>query len=251
MGPLRHDEPTSAPATPPGARPVSPGARPVAVSVVSSNAASTPAHRRPSSPKARHLKIVPIDPDRSAPPSPPGEDWPALMLRVAELQDREAFGRLFSYFAPRVKSYLIRTGSTDGAAEDLAQDALVMVWRKAALFDAKQAAVSTWIFTIARRLRIDAARRHLLDGAGDECFEFDRLEADQPGVGEQADATRLSRRVCEALNQLPPEQAQVLRLSFYDDEPHARIAAELGLPLGTVKSRIRLAVAHLRRLIDL
>ncbi len=251
MGPLRHDEPTSAPATAPGARPLSPGARPVAVSVVSSNAASTPAHRRPSSPKARHLKIVPIDPDRSAPPSPPGEDWPALMLRVAELQDREAFGRLFSYFAPRVKSYLIRTGSTDGAAEDLAQDALVMVWRKAALFDAKQAAVSTWIFTIARRLRIDAARRHLLDGAGDECFEFDRLEADQPGVGEQADATRLSRRVCEALNQLPPEQAQVLRLSFYDDEPHARIAAELGLPLGTVKSRIRLAVAHLRRLIDL
>ncbi|HEY1398027.1 sigma-70 family RNA polymerase sigma factor [Roseateles sp.] len=197
------------------------------------------------------MKIVPIDPDRSAPPSPPGDDWPALMHRVADLRDREAFGRLFSHFAPRVKSYLIRTGSTDGAAEDLAQDALVMVWRKAALFDPAQAAVSTWIFTIARRLRIDAARRHQLDGAGDECFEFDRLEADQPGVAEHADATRQARRVREALNQLPPEQAQVLRLSFYDDEPHARIAAELGLPLGTVKSRIRLAVAHLRRLIDL
>lgn len=239
MGPLRRDEPPSAPATPPDA------------ASVSSSPASTAVSAARPSPKARHLKIVPIDPDRSASPPPTGDDWPALMRRVAELRDREAFGRVFSHFAPRVKSYLIRTGSTDGAAEDLAQDALVMVWRKAALFDPAQAALSTWIFTIARRLRIDAARRHQLDGAGDECFEFDRLEADQPGVADHVDATRLSRRVREALNRLPPEQAQVLRLSFYDDEPHARIAAELGLPLGTVKSRIRLAVAHLRRLVDL
>lgn len=243
MGTLRRDELPSAPAIQPGAASLSLSV-PLNVGAISVSTAV-------SAPKARHLKIVPIDPDRSAPPSPPGDDWPALMHRVADLRDREAFGRLFSHFAPRVKSYLIRTGSTDGAAEDLAQDALVMVWRKAALFDPAQAAVSTWIFTIARRLRIDAARRHQLDGAGDECFEFDRLEADQPGVAEHADATRQARRVREALNQLPPEQAQVLRLSFYDDEPHARIAAELGLPLGTVKSRIRLAVAHLRRLIDL
>ena len=241
MGTLRRDEPRSAPAPMPGAGPMS----------VSSTAARTPVSTSASAPKARHLKIVPLDPDRSAPPSPPGDDWPALMRRVSEQRDRDAFGRLFSHFAPRVKSYLIRPGSTEGAAEDLAQEALVTVWRKAALFDPAQAAVSTWIFTIARRLRIDAARRHQLDGAGDECFEFDRLEADQPGVAEQADAARLSRRVREALDRLPPEQAQVLRLSFYDDEPHARIAEELGLPLGTVKSRIRLAVAHLRRLIDL
>ena len=81
--------------------------------------------------------------------------------------------------------------------------------------------------------------------------EVQVFEADQPGVADHADATRQARRVREALDRLPPEQAQVLRLSFYDDEPHARIAAELGLPLGTVKSRIRLAVAHLRRMIDL
>lgn len=249
MGTLRRDETSSTPAVPPVAVPVS-----VSLGVAStavSSAVSTTISTAAPAPKARHLKIVPIDPDRSAPSSPTGDDWPALMRRVADQRDREAFGRLFSHFAPRVKSYLIRSGSTDGAAEDLAQDALVMVWRKAALFDPAQAAVSTWIFTIARRLRIDAARRHQLDGAGDECFEFDRLEADQPGVAEHADATRQARRVREALERLPPEQAQVLRLSFYDDEPHARIAAELGLPLGTVKSRIRLAVAHLRRMIDL
>lgn len=243
MGTLRRDEPLPAPASS-----MAPGAVSMSVSQPLSGRSTSIST---SAPKARHLKIVPLDPDRSASPSPAGDDWPALMRRVSEQRDREAFGRLFSYFAPRVKSYLIRTGSTEGVAEDLAQEALVTVWRKAALFDPAQAAVSTWIFTIARRLRIDAARRHQLDGAGDECFEFDRLEADQPGVAEQADATRLSRRVREALDRLPPEQAQVLRLSFYEDEPHARIAEELGLPLGTVKSRIRLAVAHLRRLIDL
>ncbi|MDH0863822.1 sigma-70 family RNA polymerase sigma factor [Mitsuaria sp. GD03876] len=201
------------------------------------------------------MKIVPLDPDRaSLPPSPSEEDWPALMRLVADQRDRAAFGRLFAHFAPRLKSYLIRTGSTDDAAEDLAQEALVTVWRKAALFDPAQAAVSTWVFTIARRLRIDATRRHRPDGAAAvdhlDDLVLDAMAADQPGVDEHADAARQARRVRDALGRLPPEQALVLRLSFYDDEPHARIAAELGLPLGTVKSRIRLAVAHLRKLID-
>lgn len=232
MGSLRRDESASAPAFEPG------GAAPTPPSF--------------SHPKVRHLKIVPIDHERAASPVPPPseEDWPALMRRVADDCDREAFGRLFAHFAPRVKSYLIRTGSSDQSAEDLAQEALVTVWRKAALFNPAQAAVSTWIFTIARRLRIDAGRKVRLEDVGDEWVEFDRLEADQPDVAEQADVTRLSRRVREALDRLPPEQAQVLRLSFYEEEPHASIAAELGLPLGTVKSRIRLAVAHLRKLID-
>lgn len=231
MGTPRRDETAGAPATPPGRAPTfTPQLIPT---------------------KARHLKIVPLDPDRAAAPRPPEEDWAALMRRVADQRDRDAFGRLFLHFAPRVKSFLIRSGSADQAAEDLAQEALVTVWRKAALFDPSQAAVSTWIFTIARRLRIDAGRRHRLEDVGDECFEFDQVQAEQPGVAEHTDATRLARRVRDALEQLPPEQAQVLRLSFYDDEPHARIAAELGLPLGTVKSRIRLAVAHLRKLLDL
>ncbi|MFK4705081.1 RNA polymerase sigma factor (sigma-70 family) [Roseateles asaccharophilus] len=200
-------------------------------------------------PVGAHLSVVPLNPDRAA--APPDPDWASDLLRVAESQDRAAFGRLFLHFAPRLKSWLMRTGSTDEQAEELAQEALVTVWRKAALFNPAQAAVSTWIFTIARNLRVDAARRRQLDGAGDECFEFDLLAAEQPGSGEQLDATRLAARVREALHQLPPEQAQVLRLSYYDDEPHARIAAELGIPLGTVKSRMRLAVQHLRRLLDL
>lgn len=224
MGSLRRDGP-AAPALRPGDAPSSP-------------------------PGIRHLKLVPLDPDRRSTPSPDAEDWAALVRRIADERDADAFGRLFGHFAPRVKSYLIRTGSTDDMAEDLAQEALVTVWRKAALFDPARATVSTWLYTIARNLRVDASRRRRLDGAGDECFEFDLLEAEQPDLGEHTDAARLASRVRQALEQLPREQAQLLRLSFYEDEPHARIAAELGLPLGTVKSRIRLAVAHLRKLLQ-
>lgn len=201
------------------------------------------------SPRTCHLTVVPLNPDRAA--APPDPDWAAELACIADRQDRAAFGRVFLHFAPRLKSWLLRTGSSDEQAEELAQEALVTVWRKAALFSPAQAAVSTWIFTIARNLRVDAARRRQLDGAGDECFEFDLLAAEQPGSDELLDATRMTQRVRDALRQLPPEQAQVLRLSYYDDEPHARIAAELGIPLGTVKSRMRLAVQHLRRLLDL
>lgn len=204
----------------------------------------------PSAFTARRLTLVPFNPDRNASSSAPAEDWVAELRQVAEHRDRAAFGRLFAYFAPRVKSYMVRTGSSDEQAEDLAQEALVTVWRKAAMFDPAQAAVSTWVFTIARNLRVDMARRQRIESSGDKPFELDALEADQASPAEQMDATRLERRVRDALRQLPPDQAQVLHLSFYGDEPHARIAAELRIPLGTVKSRIRLAVAHLRKLLD-
>ena len=113
MGTPHRDDPTSAPASAPGE-------------------ATSPS----ALPKARHLKIVPLDPDRRSAPPPSEPDWAALMRRVAEQHDREAFGQLFSHFAPRLKSYLMRTGSSDAAAEELAQDTLVTVWRKAAMFKA-------------------------------------------------------------------------------------------------------------------
>lgn len=200
-------------------------------------------------PRKRHLTVVPLDPDRDRVAPPASVDWAAALLLVAQAQDRDAFGRLFLHFAPRVKGWLVRTGSPEDQAEELAQETMVTVWRKAALFDPAQAAVSTWIFTIARNLRVDASRRHRLDSASPAEFDFDELHDGQEGVGEQLDASRLARQVRDALHRLPPAQAQVLRLSFYDDAPHSRIAAELGIPLGTVKSRVRLAVAQLRRLL--
>lgn len=179
--------------------------------------------------------------------SRPDVEW---VRALAERQDREAFSRLFSYFAPRVKHYLMQGGSPEAQAEELAQETMVTAWRKAELFDPGQAAVSTWIFTIARNLRTDALRRRTGEDALDPGFDFDHLESAQPTLDEDLHAARLNEQLRGAMQQLPPEQAQVLRLSYYDDEPHARIAAQLGIPLGTVKSRMRLAVAQLRRLLE-
>jgi RNA polymerase sigma-70 factor (ECF subfamily) len=193
------------------------------------------------------LSVVPIDPERNA---RPGDAWDDALRALAEHGDRDAFARLFAHFAPRVKSFLMRAGSSEVQAEELAQDVFVAVWRKAALFDASRATASTWIFTIARNQRVDSLRRAKgLDGLGDE-VDFDLIEADEPGVDDRLHASRESQRLRGALAQLPPEQQQVLRLAYFDDESHSRISAELGIPLGTVKSRVRLAVAQLRRLLE-
>ncbi len=176
--------------------------------------------------------------------------WAQALAAVAERQDREAFARLFSHFAPRVKHYLMHIGCPELQAEELAQEALVSVWRKAALFDPAQAAVSTWIFTIARNLRVDALRRRQGVESAEEEFDFDLLQADGASLDDGLHASRLNERLRSAFRLLPPEQQQVLHLSYFEDEPHARIAAQLSIPLGTVKSRVRLAVAQLRRLLE-
>lgn len=201
----------------------------------------------PRNPRAPVLTVVSV---AGEPPARPDAEWVQALRALAERQDREAFGRLFAHFAPRVKRYLMQGGSPEAQAEDLAQEALAIVWRKAALFDPAQAAASTWIFTIARNLRTDALRRRRGEEPGEENFDFDLLEAPQPALDDDLHAARMGEQLRGAMAKLPPEQAQVLRLSYYDDEPHARIAAQLGIPLGTVKSRMRLAVAQLRRLLE-
>ena len=208
-----------------------------------------PRHRDAAHPglRAPALTVVPIDPERCAPPD---DEWAGWLRAVAERQDREAFGRLFSHFAPRIKRHLMMGGSPEMQAEELAQDTLVAVWRKAPLFDPTQAAVSTWIFTIARNLRVDLLRRRQAMESLEDALEVDAIEADEPAADERLHAARLGERLRRALALLPPEQQQVLRLSYFDDEPHSRIATELGIPLGTVKSRVRLAVGQLRRLME-
>ena len=203
----------------------------------------------PVRPRASHLSIVPPASVRLDAPGP--EQLAAWLHAVAQTQDRAAFGHLFAHFAPRIKSYLLRGGSPDDVAEDLAQETLVLVWRKAALFDGRQAGVSTWVFTIARNLRVDRFRRTGAQG-DQESYEFDldTLVQEGPAPDERLHAEREQTRLRAALRCLPPEQAEVLRLSYYEEQPHARIAQLLDIPLGTVKSRVRLAVANLRRLLD-
>ena len=166
------------------------------------------------------------------------------ILRIARSGDRACFVRLFMDFAPRVKAYLHRQGLSAEAAEDLAQETLINVWRKAGTFDPSKASASAWIFTIARNLRIDALRRErhpslLAEDLGTSLTE--------PKTPEEVCVGRESERDIEkALSMLPEEQLEVLRMSFFMGRAHADIAEELSLPLGTVKSRLRLAVAHLR-----
>jgi RNA polymerase sigma-70 factor (ECF subfamily) len=188
---------------------------------------------------------------RADPMQPAADELAAWVQAVALHQDRQAFARLFKHFAPRVKSYLQRTGASEELAEEVVQETMVSLWRKAAMFDAGQAAVSTWVFTIARNLRIDALRRRGPVGAyEDEGVALDTLVDQAPLPEEQVRQARRDAGLHAAIGRLPAEQAQVLRLSFFEERPHAQIASELGIPLGTVKSRVRLAVAHIRRLLN-
>ncbi len=186
--------------------------------------------------------------ERSAPAAPDRAHFAALMRRVAETQDREAFAALFAYYAPRVKSYLLRIGAGEALAEELAQEAMLVVWRKAALFDPAQASVSTWIFRIARNRRIDAARR---DGKPALSAEEPMLApAQTEAPDERLSALEREDAVRAALAELPPEQIALLQAAFYEGLSHSEIAAREGLPLGTVKSRIRLAFGRLRAKLD-
>ena len=167
-----------------------------------------------------------------------------LLVRVANGQDKAAFSELFLHFAPRVKSYMMKLGSEEIMAEELAQQVLLQIWRKAKLFDPKKAAASTWIFRIARNLRIDGLRREkhfLVDD-----FDFTGIADDKENQEISISQEETSVIVREALDELSDDQATALRLSFYDGLSHADIADRLRLPLGTVKSRIRLAFSKLR-----
>jgi RNA polymerase sigma-70 factor (ECF subfamily) len=170
-----------------------------------------------------------------------------LICAIATQGDRAAFADLFSRFAPRVKAYLLRLGMDNATAEEHAQEALLTVWRKAAQFDPARATAAAWIFTIARNLRIDAARRaQRAQPAPDPVDE----PSPEPGADAILAAEDRSTRVRAALAALPAEQADVIRLAFFDDRPHADIERVLGIPLGTVKSRLRLAMSRLRGLLD-
>ncbi len=172
------------------------------------------------------------------------EQFASLLVAVAENQDRAAFSELFAYYAPRVKSYLMRLGSDGAQAEEIAQDVMVTVWRKASLFDRRQASVSTWIFRIARNRRIDVFRRTKKPELDPEETMLLPSGVDAPDAG--VDAMETETRVRAAMKELPEEQRQLLKLSFYEGLSHSEIAEKLNVPLGTVKSRIRLAFRRMK-----
>ena len=171
-------------------------------------------------------------------------NFSVLLLSIGQIQDKAAFADLFQHFAPRVKSYMLKLGSADGMAEELAQQTLLQVWRKAQLFDPDKAAASTWIFRIARNIRIDVLRKqkHFFD----DDFDLAKIEDEQEDAEVKISREQKIRHVALALAKLPQDQAKIIRMSFYDGLSHGEIAKQLELPLGTVKSRIRLAFGRLR-----
>jgi RNA polymerase sigma factor (sigma-70 family) len=177
-------------------------------------------------------------------------EWAELIGRVASRGDRQAFNILFEHFAPRIKGFLLKTGCAAEEAEEIAQGTMVAVWRKASQFDPATAGAAAWIFTIARNLRIDAARRATRDGRLEHEVERDY----EPAVAESPEMifsrAESASRVTAAIDRLSTEQSTVILLSFMEERPHSEIADLLGIPLGTVKSRIRLAMNRLRELLD-
>ena len=200
-----------------------------------------PGRYRPTGRRSPQPAVRPV-----SAPAPSAQGFAELIAAIAQRGDRGAFAVLFGHFAPRVKSYMLRLGAEPLLAEELAQETLLAVWRRAASFDPAKAAPSTWVFTIARNLRIDVARR---DRRGQPAEDPSDVPDADPTPDDRLVALQSEGRIRQALLTLPAEQAEVVRLSFFSDQPHSEIAAALNLPLGTVKSRLRLAMGRLRDLL--
>jgi len=171
-------------------------------------------------------------------------EWDRLLLRIGSNRDRSAFKKLYEHFAPRLKSFLLRIGSDMSAAEEICQESMIMVWRRAETFNPDSAGASTWIFTIARNKRIDKLRkdnRPLPDLNDPSFFQIpvDKSDDILQRVEEE-------KKIKNGLKNLPPEQAKLIISAYYEEKSHRKIADETNLPLGTVKSRIRLAINRLR-----
>lgn len=168
--------------------------------------------------------------------------WVGHIVRIRDAQDRKAFAEVFGHFAPRIKGFLMKSGADATLAEECAQEVMATVWLKAHMFDPARASVATWIFTIARNRRIDILRRERRP-------EPEDLPWGPEAEPEQADIVALqqeSELLGEALKRLPSAQRDLIEKAYFGDMTHSEIAAETGLPLGTIKSRIRLALDRLR-----
>ncbi|MFP4275170.1 MAG: sigma-70 family RNA polymerase sigma factor [Paracoccaceae bacterium] len=170
------------------------------------------------------------------------QEWVAQLLRVRDNRDEGAFAELFAHFAPRVKAFLMKSGADAGLAEECAQEVMATLWHKAHLFDPSRASVATWVFTIARNRRIDALRRQRRPEPEDLPWG---PETD-PGQEEVLALQQDSQRLAQALRELPEKQRVLVERAYFGELSHSEIAAETGLPLGTIKSRIRLALERLR-----
>lgn len=177
------------------------------------------------------------------------DNWSGLLIKIAEHQDKDAFRQFFQHFAPMIKGYFLgKSGSSmsPAMADELIQEVMLKVWQKAEKFDASKSAASTWVFTLARNTRIDLVRRQAKHNL--EVLETDDVwsEDEQASPVARLQKNRDEQQIHKAMQQLPIEQELIVRKIYLDGKTHMAVAEELQLPLGTVKSRLRLALGRMR-----
>lgn len=179
-------------------------------------------------------------------PQPPAltGGYDSMLVNIAENKDKQSFIELYEHFAPRVKSFLMKGGLPESQADELAQETMLTVWDKAALFNPVKASASTWIFTLARNKKIDQLRRRIFQETPSDALDL--LETPDDSAEQSMMDSEAVEALAEAMDSLPEDQVDLLKKSFFENKSHGDIARETGLPLGTIKSRIRLALQRLR-----
>ncbi|MDX1392091.1 MAG: sigma-70 family RNA polymerase sigma factor [Rheinheimera sp.] len=181
-------------------------------------------------------------------------NWEEALTFVALQRDKSAYAELFHYFAPRLKAFGMKMFGNEQQALEMVQDTMLNVWKKAALFDASRGCASTWIFTIARNVRFDMLRKKQSrkdDISADDLWlngEYPEPQADDDAA--QWDNQLLTDRLAPHFDKLPPAQREVMEKVYLQEKSHQEVSDELAIPLGTVKSRIRLALDRLREALD-
>jgi len=173
----------------------------------------------------------------------PQNTWVEHLKRIQLNNDQKAFSELFGYFAPRIKAFLIKSGAPSSMAEECTQEVMATLWHKAHLFDPSRASVATWIFTIARNKKIDAFRKQRRPEPEDLLWGPESEPEASDVLALQQEASLLT----QAMLALPSQQRDLIKKAYFGDLSHSEIAAETGLPLGTIKSRLRLALIKLRQ----
>jgi len=181
-------------------------------------------------------------------PATKDQELTTLINLIATKKDKTAFSSLFKLVGPRIKGYLMKLGSNDIVAEDLLQEVMLTVWRKSETFDRNKAAVSTWLFTIARNKRIDMLRKEIRPQLDPNDPMLTPNQEESPD--NVYDSKQESIKITDAIKMLPEEQSKLIKMTYYEDKSHSIIAKELKMPLGTVKSRIRLASTRLKKLLE-
>jgi RNA polymerase sigma-70 factor (ECF subfamily) len=163
---------------------------------------------------------------------------------IAQRQDRAAFTRLFETYAPRLKAFMSQRGCGSASAEEIVQDVMISIWRRAGQYDSAKGRPATWIYTIARNRRIDLLRRQEMPTFDPDDIAF--VPSDDDPADDEVYRSQYTKKLHDAIAELPEEQAVLLRMAFFNELSHSEIAARAELPIGTVKSRIRLAMQKLR-----